>query len=49
MEEEKEFQDKSFINNFAKEISKIVTNDIKNELEKDFIKRKEENDKYFWS
>lgn len=49
MEKEKDIECKSFINNFAKEISKIVTNDIKNELEKDFIKRKEENDKYFWS
>lgn len=33
----------------AKEVSNIIVNKVKDELEKDFIKRKEENDKYFWS
>lgn len=33
----------------AKEVSNIIVGKVKDELEKDFIKRKEENDKYFWS
>ena len=47
-------EDKEFATHFGKEIAKDITKQIKNKIdeinkEKDFIKRKEENDKYFFS
>lgn len=47
MEEKKDSEE--FAKKIAKEASDIIVNQVKDELEKDFIKRKEENDKYFWS
>lgn len=47
MEEKKDSEE--FAKKIAKEASDIIINQVKDELEKDFIKRKEENDKYFWS
>lgn len=47
MEDKKDSEE--FAKKIAKEVSDIIVNQVKDELEKDFIKRKEENDKYFWS
>lgn len=47
MEDKKDSEE--FAKKIAKEASNIIVNQVKDELEKDFIKRKEENDKYFWS
>ena len=47
MKENKDSEE--FAKKIAKEVSDIIVGKVKDELEKDFIKRKEENDKYFWS
>lgn len=47
MEDNKDSEE--FAKKIAKEVSDIIVNQVKDELEKDFIERKEENDKYFWS
>ena len=53
MEKEKQYIDKKFANRISKELRKVIretiSKQLNDKLEKDFLKRKEENDKYFFS